>query len=98
MGPSRLPGVCSTRGYCLRLLRRGDAKARAGCVGLRGLSFLQARHPQGADRTHLDDRAKEGESLTAPWGMRTGWWGRVASGGVQSRSGVMEMPLLAPLC
>lgn len=79
MGPSRLPGVCSSRGSLSAPLRRGDAEARAGRVGLRGLSFLQARHPQGADRTHLHDRAEEGESLTAPRGAGPGWRGRAAS-------------------
>jgi len=53
-------------GLILHLVHRGDAQARAGRVGLRGLPFLQARHPQGADRTDLDDRAEEGESLGGP--------------------------------
>lgn len=46
------------------LVCRCDAKARAGCGSVRGIPLLQARHPEGFNRAHLNDRAKEGEKLS----------------------------------
>lgn len=40
---------------------RRDAEARAGRGRLRGVSLLQARHPEGFDRARFDDCAEEGE-------------------------------------
>lgn len=50
----------SPRKPCV-IVHRGHAQARAGCVGLRGIPLLQAGDSQGPDRTHLHDRAPEGE-------------------------------------
>lgn len=62
------------------LVCRCDAKARAGCGSMRGIPLLQARHPEGFNRAHLNDRAKEGEKLTVfnlfsllVWSGMDGW-------------------------
>lgn len=55
VNPSRPP---------LAFVCRCDAKARAGCGGVRGLPLLQAGHVEGAHRAHFHDRAEEGEKPT----------------------------------
>lgn len=80
---ARRPPLSPTSAFVCRC----DAKARAGCGGVRGLPLLQAGHAEGSHRAHLHDRAKEGEKPTAASSFcpPTHWASRAAPFGPPGR-------------